>query len=465
MQLGEGGNPMGRIPDFVQNVIRTLNHGGFQAWCVGGCVRDTLLGRIPEDWDVATSAIPAEILRLFGDHAVPTGLKHGTVTVRTAAQPVEVTTFRSDGAYADHRHPDQVTFSNSLDEDLERRDFTVNAMAMGLDGVICDPTGGTEDLAAGILRCVGNPDVRFDEDALRILRCLRFAAVLEFSIEPQTEQALRRNRMLLRDIAAERIREEFVKLLCGTSAAEVLLDYPDVLEVFLPEIRPTVGFEQCNRHHCYDVWEHTARSVAAVPPDPILRVTMLLHDLGKPQCFTKDSSGNGHFFGHPAVSRRLGETILRRLHFSNRERETILLLVANHDRVIAGTEKSVRRALFRCGECNLRRLFAVKRADNLAQAAAYHGRQEKINLAESTLDRLLKEDACFSLKQLAVNGRDMMDVGLQGREVGETLRDLLKTVVNGGLPNNRKVLLTVARKRKIQLHREKEKTLPPLKKL
>lgn len=438
---------MSEIPEFVREVLEKLNENGFEAWCVGGCVRDTLLGRVPGDWDVAASARPKEIMRVFGQRAIPTGIRHGTVTVRTAEQPVEITTYRCDGAYADHRHPVSVTFSGSLREDLRRRDFTVNAMAMDVRGTVEDPFGGRADLQAKTLRCVGDPACRFREDALRILRGLRFASVLEFSLEEGTAQALREQRPLLREISAERIRTELVKLLCGSGVCKILLGYPEVLGVILPEITPAVGFDQRNCHHCYDVWEHTARSVAAVPQEPVLRMAMLLHDLGKPASFRLDAEGTGHFLGHAKASRVLADAILRRLRFSTADREDILVLVEQHDRLVAPTEKSVRRALLRFGEKNFRRLLAVKRADNLAQAPAYLGRQREYDAVEAVLNGLLEQSACFSLRQLAVNGHDMTALGYCGPEVGKILRFLLHGVVDGKLPNDREALIREAKKR------------------
>lgn len=431
------------IPGNVRAVLKTLEAAGHEAWCVGGCVRDSLLGRTPVDWDVAASALPEETLEAFGSRALPTGLKHGTVTVKTESGPVEVTTYRIDGTYRDHRRPESVAFTRSLDEDLGRRDFTVNAMALNLQGALRDPFGGREDLRRRILRCVGDPDRRFQEDALRILRGLRFAAALGLEIEPGTAAAIRRNREGLADVAAERIQTEFFKLLPGKRAAEILRGYPEVFGVFWPELLPMVGFDQRNRHHCYDVWEHTLHALAAVPEDLVLRCTMLLHDVGKPDCFTLDEAGVGHFYGHPAVSRELADRMLRRLKCGTEFRETVVRLVEWHDRDIPRTDKSIRRALRILGERDLRRLILVKRADNFGQAPAYWDRQKELDKAEEILDRLLAEDACFSLKQLAVNGRDLLALGLSGPAVGAALEELLGKVMDGTLPNEREALLAV----------------------
>lgn len=432
---------MDAIPETVQAVLRTLEAAGHEAWCVGGCVRDLLLKKTPDDWDVTTSALPEQTLPLFGADAVPTGLRHGTVTVRTAGGPVEVTTYRCDGAYLDHRRPETVTFTRSLAEDLSRRDFTVNAMAMDLRGNLRDPFGGRRDLQSGILRCVGEPDRRFTEDALRILRGLRFAAVLNFWIEPDTAAALHRCRDLLRSIAAERIRVELVKLLCGAGAAEVLREYPDVIGVFWPELLPLVGLDQQNRHHCYDVWEHTLHSLEAVSADPVLRLTMLLHDVGKPACFTVDQGGTGHFYKHSALSRKMADEMLGRLKFDTETRRTVVRLVEWHDHDIPRTDKGMRRALMALGREDLRRLIAVKRADNLAQAPEFRDTPKEIDKAERIFKDLLVREECFSLRQLAVNGKDLTALGLSGPEVGRTLQALLERVVDGDLPNDRETLL------------------------
>lgn len=386
-------------------------------------------------------------MAVFAGHAIPTGLQHGTVTVRQDHHSIEVTTYRVDGAYLDHRRPDSVTFTRSLEEDLRRRDFTVNAMALGLRGDLRDPFGGQADLEAGILRCVGNPDRRFGEDALRILRGLRFAAVLGFEIEPQTSESIHRNRNLLREIAAERVQTELLKLLCGAHAASILREYPDVIGVFWPEILPMVGFDQKNYHHCYDVWEHTLHALEAIPADAVLRCAVLLHDIGKPECFTVDEAGVGHFYSHGNVSRELADQMLRRLKCSTEFRETVVRLVDWHDRMVQPTEKGVKRALRRLGETDLRRLIAVKRADNFGQAVEFRSRQQELDLGESILEKLLEENTCFSLKQMAINGHDLLRLGFTGPAIGATLELLLDSIVSGELPNDREVLIAEAEKR------------------
>ena len=428
------------FPMGVQEILLTLEQQGHEAYLVGGCVRDLLRGKVPFDWDITTSAQPQEVLTLF-PNSIPTGLQHGTVTVKVQGETVEVTTFRADGAYADHRHPAEVHFTRSLQEDLLRRDFTVNAMAMDRQGIIYDFYGGQEDLQQGILRCVGDPDRRFGEDALRIMRALRFASTLGFTVESNTAESLRKHRRDLSEIAAERICVEMTKLLCGQNVAEILLQYPDVIGVFLPEILPCVGLEQHNPHHCYDVWGHTVHSVASIAPEPVLRWAMLLHDLGKGSTFSQDEQGVGHFYGHGKASVVLADGIADRLRFSGEMRRQVVELVDWHDRDIPRTEKSIRRCLYHLGEDGVRRLIAVKRADNAAQHPDYQGRSVEMDKAERILQDILDADACFSLKQLAVNGNDLMELGLQGKAVGEMLNHLLEQVIDGNLSNDKNVLL------------------------
>ncbi len=428
------------MPEHVKEILRRLEEAGYEAWCVGGAVRDALLGREPGDWDVTTGAPPEKVLSLFAPHALPTGLQHGTVTVG-GGRGVEVTTFRRDGAYSDNRHPDRVAFTRSLREDLARRDFTVNAIAVNLRGEVADPFGGREDLERRVLRAVGEPEKRFEEDALRILRGLRFASRPGFAIEPETAAALRRCAPLLEHIAPERIRTELTGILCGEGADRVLLAYPDVLGVFLPEILPCVGFDQHSVYHCYDVWEHTARAVAAAEPLPVLRYALLLHDLGKPETFSLDEEGRGHFYGHWRRSVPAAEAVLDRLRMDNHSKKIILTLVERHDAPLTLSEKSVRRALARYGEETLRLLLAVKRADNMAQAEAYRDRQTLLRQWEDLLELVLQSGDCFSLDRLAVRGGDLTALGLRGPAVGAALRELLEQVMDEKLPNDREMLL------------------------
>ncbi len=437
-----------RIPAAVEEILERLEAAGFEAWCVGGAVRDALLGREAGDWDVASSAPPERVLALFAPRALPTGLQHGTVTVKTGpGAGVEVTTFRRDGIYLDGRRPEHVDFTGSIREDLSRRDFTVNAIAVNRRGEVLDPFGGRADLERRTLRAVGAAEERFREDGLRILRGLRFAARLGLEAAPETERALRRCAPLLERIAPERIRTELTGMLCGETVLPVLLAYPDVLGAPLPEILPCVGFDQRSRYHCWDVWEHTARAVAAAPPQPVLRWALLLHDLGKPDAFSLDGEGRGHFYGHWRRSAALAEGILDRLRFDNHSRKTILTLVERHDCELPLSEKSVRRNLNRYGEETLRLLLAVKRADNLAQAEAFRDRQVLLRQWEDLLRLVLQEGGCFSLRQLAVRGGDLTGLGLEGPAVGRGLEALLDQVMDERLPNDREILLEYAKEK------------------
>ena len=438
------------IPAFAAGILRTLETAGYEAYCVGGCVRDALLGRMPEDWDIATAARPEETLALFGPDALPTGLRHGTVTIRRPGGSAEVTTFRRDGDYTDHRRPESVTFTASLEEDLARRDFTVNAMAFSLRGELRDPFGGREDLEERRIRCVGEPARRFGEDALRILRGLRFAAVLDFTIEPETAAALSAARGDLAVIAPERILTEVRKLLLSPRPSAVLRAFPEVFGVFWAELAPVGGFGERNPHHCYDLWEHTLHALDAVPPEESLRFAALLHDVGKPDCFSLDEDGVGHFYGHAARSAALADAMLVRLRAGNALREEVAELIRRHDTPLPGCpEATLRRLLRRLGEERLRRLIALQRADNLAQAPAYRAeRGAGLDEVLRRLDAILREDACFSLRQLAVNGRDLLALGFRGPAIGTALDHLLNEVVEGRLPNEREALLQAVREKR-----------------
>ncbi|MDD6238956.1 MAG: HD domain-containing protein [Oscillospiraceae bacterium] len=433
------------IPQGPDEILNRLTAAGFQAYAVGGCVRDSLLGTVPGDWDICTSALPEETEACFSDlRVVETGLKHGTVTVIFQGVPYEITTFRSDGNYLDHRRPQQVNFVRTLKEDLLRRDFTINAMAVGLDEEIQDPFGGRQDLTDGIIRCVGNPDTRFTEDALRILRGLRFASRLGFSIAPETAAAVERNKNLLSYVSGERIYKELTGILIGTYAQPVLEQYGGVLAAVLPEIQPSMGFLQRNPFHNRDVWQHTLEALGKSRPDPIVRWALLLHDLGKPDCFTLDDRGIGHFYGHPQRSMELAKQILDRFHGDKKTRDTICLLVRDHDREAPATIKNARRWIARYGRDNVRLLLEVKRCDCLAHVDTPKTRARYNNLMEMT--RLIREcletERCFSVRDLPVKGGDVMALGVPaGPQVGRILEGLLDDVLDGTCPPEREALL------------------------
>ncbi len=434
-----------RVPAYAASVIGRLEDAGWETYAVGGCVRDSLLGIEPHDWDLCTAARPEEVEAVFASERVlETGLKHGTVTVLLDGAPLEITTYRADGAYSDHRHPDAVRFSDTLTEDLARRDLTVNALAYAPGRGVMDPFGGEADIRRGLLRAVGEPERRFEEDALRILRSLRFASQLGFQIEPATAAAMETKKGLLALVSAERVREELTKLLCGPAAAPVLRQYRELAAEVLPELRPTFDFEQHNPHHCFDVWEHTLTALAAIPPQPALRWAALLHDLGKPACFLMDEAGVGHFYGHGKESAALADSILRRLKFPNAERERVVRLVELHDTPIPPERRAVKRRLAKLGEEDFFRLLALHRADVLAQAEINRPRLQTLDAVEALARELLAEDACLSLKDLAVNGNDLKALGLKGPALGRALAALLEAVVDERVENERAALLKLS---------------------
>lgn len=435
------------IPQGASFVLSRLMDAGYDAYVVGGCVRDTLLGLSPNDWDICTSARPEDMQRVFADcRVIETGLQHGTLTVLYEHEPYEVTTFRVDGEYTDHRHPDAVSFVTDVTEDLARRDFTINAMAWNPVRGLVDAFHGQEDLQAGLIRAVGDPSTRFTEDALRILRALRFASRYGFAIEPATAQAIHALHPTLHDVAAERIHVELVKLLCGTGAADILRAYPDVMATIMPPLAPMYGFAQHNPHHIYDVWEHTLHALPHTPPTGVMRLAILLHDSGKPDCFALDENGIGHMYGHATRSADIADTLLQALRTDNATRERVTLLVRYHDIPLSPDPKVLRRRLNLLGEDALRQLFALSRADQLGQGTrSVDAIEAEYNALMTALDALMAQNACFSLRQLAIGGRDLMAAGIpKGRMVGQTLAYLLEEVMEERLSNDRDALLAAA---------------------
>ena len=538
--------------------IARLRAAGFPAYLVGGCVRDTLLGRVPGDWDITTAALPEQVEAVFaGERIIETGLKHGTVTVLLDGLPLEITTFRTEAAYSDHRHPDAVAFTPSLTEDLARRDFTINAMAWtrentgdGLNAGLQDPFGGQADLEKKLIRCVGDPHKRFEEDALRILRALRFASQLDFTIDPATAAAAHALRDTLALVSRERIAVELTKLLCGPAARRIIVEYWEILSVPLPELAPMAGLDQRNKHHCYDVLEHSAAAVEAVPPEKLLRWAALLHDVAKPACFTVDEAGRGHFYGHAKRGAPMAREIMTRLRFDkdtvNRVaqlvelhdypidppveegsgigdqgsgaaakafplrgrcpssqtgadevefrqaiaidephratgptssvtappchlplkgkaedggRKTRILRCAQNDGVGAvsgcpaqadglrrAEERAIRKLIGKLGQADFFRLLALKRADSLAHHPDYHGRTAACDRLAALARELLAQPPCFTVRDLAINGNDLLALGLpRGPEIGRTLNALLERVLAGELPNERERLLAAVK--------------------
>ena len=490
----------------VDPVLERLQSAGYEAYLVGGCVRDALLARRgfdaagaedgpgavgfdagakgrPEavafaDLDVTTNALPEEVACVFSDWPViETGVAHGTVTVLMPAEeigteasgapvegsgapearprpkriPVEITTYRCDGAYSDGRHPDQVRFVSSLEEDLARRDFTVNAMAMDREGRIADPFGGQQDLADGLLRAVGDPEKRFREDGLRILRALRFAAVLDFALAERTGEALRSRKELLRSVSAERIFAEWKKMLRGRAAGRILREYVDVLAVTAPELLPMKDFAQHNPYHRYDVLEHCIRAMENVKVTgddrDYMRLAALFHDVGKPETYSMDEEGVGHFYGHPAVSEAICRRLLTRFRADRFTLERVCLLVKHHDLVFREDERLLKRWMNRFGPEVLLEILEIKRADNVATGNASGellGRFERI---DGMIRDIAAADECFRLEDLAIGGRELLAEGFtEGPEIGRMLEALLDGVIDGRLPNERNALLAAARR-------------------
>lgn len=436
-----------KLPVQAQKALNLLNNAGYEAFIVGGIVRNSIMGREQSDIDITTSALPQQTKEVFKDYTViETGIKHGTVTVIIDGAPLEITTYRIEKSYSDNRHPDEVEFSTKLKDDCARRDFTMNAVCYNPQTGIMDFYGGVNDINSGIIRCVGDADTRFKEDALRILRAVRFASVLGFKIEESTRQAIFTNKDLLKNISAERVYEELNKLLCGKYVKDILLEYVDVLGVFIPEILPLKNFDQHNYHHIYDVLTHTAVAVENCPAIPQLRLAALLHDFGKPASFTIDDKGVGHFYGHGDISWKISKDILSRLKVSNEDYNLITHLVKYHDVLIEPNEKSVKRALNKHGEETLRLLLLIKRADNAGQNIELFNRKEEYDQLESVIDSVIKDSECFSLKQLAIKGDDLINLGIKpSAQMGQILNTMLEMVINGDIPNDKTVLLAEAK--------------------
>ncbi len=438
------------IPENVSALLNTLKAGGYEAYVVGGCVRDSLLAIQPHDWDICTNAEPEKTKECFADLRIfEAGIKHGTISVVLGGEVYEITTYRIDGKYSDNRRPDSVSFTGDITQDLARRDFTVNAMAYNDESGIVDPFGGLQDLKNRLIRCVGNAEKRFDEDALRILRALRFASTYSFEIEADTSGAIIAKKNLLHNIAAERISSELARLLCGVGVERILNEYREVFAEFMPEIKDSFDFEQRSKHHCFDVWRHTVKAVSVIEPEPLLRMSMLLHDLGKPAACTADPDGTRHFKGHPKISVELAKQILSRLRFSSAFCEDCLKLVEYHDIRFSGKKPQLRRVIREIGEENTRRLFKLQYADTMAQSE--YMREEKLSSLEAEkqlFDELMSESECFSLKQLAVNGNDIKALGFSGKEIGLVLDALLQEVLDEKIENEKTALLIRAKNMK-----------------
>ena len=436
-----------KLPKHVKYIIETLEQNGYEAYAVGGCVRDSILGREPNDWDITTSADPYEVKKLFS-HTIDTGLQHGTVTIMLEHVGYEVTTYRIDGDYEDSRHPKEVTFTKSLEEDLKRRDFTVNAMAYNdRDGLI-DLFHGMDDIQKKVIRCVGNAEERFTEDALRIMRAVRFSAQFGYEIEPETKKAIVKLAPNLKNISAERIREELIKLLVS--------DHPDYIRIayetgitaqILPELDVCMETKQNTPHHKYTVGEHIIHSLTNVPGDKVLRLAMLMHDIGKPYCITTDETGRDHFKGHAEKSAEMAAVIMHRLKFDNDTLNRVKRLAKYHDWAISLSppikKATVRSMISRIGEDLFPDLFTIGDADLLAQSDYFKAeKEEKQQLLKEMYREIIEQGDCLSIKNLAVSGNDLIEHGMKpGKELGQVLQKMLEDVLKHPSSNNKEYLL------------------------
>ena len=439
------------LPESIQNCIDLLENAGFAAYAVGGCVRDACLGLTPHDYDLCTSALPEQTEEVFRDYRlVLAGEKHGTVTVLTEGGPVEITTFRTEGGYRDNRHPDWVKFVPDIEGDLSRRDFTVNAMAYSPKRGFSDPFGGREDLKNHILRAVGDPEARFAEDSLRILRGVRFAARFGLTPVEKTMAAMLSQAHLMENLARERVFEELCKLLLAAKAADITRFAP-ILAAVIPELAPMIGFDQHSPHHAYDLITHTAHVLEGVPTTLPLRWAALLHDTGKVTTFTLDATGRGHFYGHARDSAAIADKILRRLKAPTALREEAVALIGRHMTRLQPDRKLLRRQVSKYGFPTVEAMLALQQADMGSKGTGEDDGSTVFAAVQQLLADLKAEDACLSLKDLAVNGTDLITLGFQGKEIGACLSALLEQLIEERLPNERSALLAWAAEQKEEL--------------
>ena len=437
------------IPKNAKMILDTMHDAGYEAYIVGGCVRDAILGKEPSDWDITTNALPAQVKELFR-RTIDTGIEHGTVTVMVGKEGYEVTTYRIDGKYEDSRHPSEVTFTRDLVEDMKRRDFTINAMAYNEEEGLVDRFGGIEDLNNRLIRCVGDPRERFTEDALRIMRAVRFAAQLDYDIEDETVAAIKELSPTLKKISAERIQTELVKLLTSDHPEKIKLAYElGITAVVLPEFDRCMETEQKNIHHMYNVGDHTVVALTNVRNDKHLRLTMLMHDFGKPATITIDEEGVTHFKGHAALGSNMAKDILKRLKFDRDTMDRVSNLVKYHDDRYEPSPSVIRRAINRVGEEDFPLLFEIRYADTMAQST--YMRQEKLALIEKTrqvYQQIIENKDCVGLKSLAVNGKDLISLGIKpSKQMGDILKTMLEDVLEDPSRNTKEYLLEPERLR------------------
>lgn len=429
------------VPVIADFVINRLEGYGYEAYLVGGAVRDMLMGMSPDDTDITTDATPEQVKNVFSDfNVIETGIKHGTVTVVKDGIPIEITTYRTEEGYTDGRHPDKVSFTSDITEDLARRDFTVNSIAYNPNIGFVDPFSGKTDIENKIIRCVGNPKERFNEDALRILRALRFSSVLGFEIDKQTSDAIHECKSLLSNVSAERIYTELSKALCGKNIENIFTEYADVFAVPIPEIGKMIGFDQKNFHHKYDLLRHTAAVVANAPAIKHLRFAALLHDIAKPICQSFDENSVAHYYKHPSIGAHIADEIMLRLKADNSTREKVVKLIKWHDTPIDESERIIKRKLRSVGEELLFDLYDLQRADTLGLADEYHDRLPHFERLKEMTDAILSQQQCFTLKDLSIDGNDVVQIGFKGKQIGNVLNFALESVIDG-TENSKEVLI------------------------
>jgi tRNA nucleotidyltransferase (CCA-adding enzyme) len=438
------------IPQNAKKILDTMHAAGYEAYIVGGCVRDALLGRVPQDWDITTNALPQDTQKLF-KRTIDTGIQHGTITVMMGKEGYEITTYRIDGDYEDNRHPSSVTFTRDLTEDMKRRDFTINAMAYNDEEGLIDKFDGVKDLEAHVIRCVGDPRERFSEDALRIMRAVRFAAQLDYSIDEETYGAIREFAPTLQKISAERIQTELVKLLTSDHPEKIKMAYElGITKEILPEFDRCMETPQHNKHHAYNVGDHIVESLKNIRADKVLRLTMLMHDMAKPVTMKVDEQGVSHFYGHDLLGADMARAILKRLKFDTKTMDRTCNLIKYHDNRFEPTPAHVRMAMYNIGKEDFPGYLEVRYADTMAQST--YLREEKLaNIKETrrVYEQILKDGDCISLKELAVTGKDLIEQGIApGKQLGDILNAMLMDVISEPTHNSKDYLLEPERLRK-----------------
>lgn len=434
------------LPFQIAEILERLEGAGFSAFVVGGCVRDSIMGKTPHDYDITTSALPNEVERVFGgSRVIETGIKHGTVTLLYKGQSIEITTFRVDGEYADGRHPNSVTFSCDIRDDLSRRDFTMNGIAFNPKTGFVDPFGGENDIRARVIRCIGSPDLRFSEDALRILRAVRFSSTLGFEIDSGTARAMISHKNDLHKVSAERIFSELKQALCGDDIERVMLEFPKIFAEILPPLAEQIGYDQGSKYHDSVLYEHTARAVAAAPAEPALRLAMLFHDMGKPLCRSVGEDGECHYYGHAERSAEIADGLLRMLKCDNVLRGRVCKIVKYHAIPVDTSRRYIRRQLSKHGLESFCDIMNAHIADDCAKAEFARGRIDKARKSIAAAGEIAAEQPCLTLKELAVSGRDLKGIVPPSPLMGEVLAALLNEVIEEKTANEKNALLDRAR--------------------